>query len=103
MILLIIILGFFVSRLLVLLSATGVDESPPKVVAVDGSVVGARMPWALLLQELFELLLRHRLLAPQRMIDSRDDIMWLSLRGGPEKSRWPLSLRLSFGRRRVLS
>jgi hypothetical protein len=52
MILLIIILGFFVSGLLVLLSATGVAERPPKVVAVDGGVVGARMPWALFLQEL---------------------------------------------------
>jgi hypothetical protein len=64
MILLIIILGFLVSRLLVLLAATGVAERPPKVVAVDGSVVGARMPRALLLQELLELLLSCRLLAP---------------------------------------
>jgi hypothetical protein len=64
MIFLIIILGFFVSRLLVLLSATGVAERPPKVVAVDGGVVGAQMPWALLLQELLELLLHRQLLTP---------------------------------------
>jgi hypothetical protein len=63
-ILLIVVLGFFVSRLLVLLSAPGVAESPPKVVAVDGGVVGARVPRALLLQELLELLLSCRLLAP---------------------------------------
>jgi hypothetical protein len=48
-ILLIIILGFFVSRLHVLLSAIGVAERPPKVIAVDGGVAGARMLWALLL------------------------------------------------------
>jgi hypothetical protein len=36
-ILVIIVLGFFVCRLLVLLAATGVAERPPKVVAVDGS------------------------------------------------------------------
>jgi hypothetical protein len=59
-----IILRFFVSRLLVLLSTTGVAERPPKVVAVDGDVVSARMPRALLLQELLELLMRRRLLAP---------------------------------------
>jgi hypothetical protein len=64
MILLIIILGFFVSRLLVLLSTAGVAERPPKVVAVDGGVVGAWVPRALLLQELLELLLCCRLLAP---------------------------------------
>jgi hypothetical protein len=90
MILLIIILGFFVSRLLVLLSAPGVAEGPPKVVAVDGGVVGTRMPWALLLQELLELLLRHRLLATRRTIDSHDDIIWLSLPGWPRKV--PLAL-----------
>jgi hypothetical protein len=84
-ILLIIILGFFVSRLLVLLSATGVAERPPKVIAVNGGVAGARMPWALLLQELLELLLRIRLLAPRRTIDSRDDIIWLSFLGWTRK------------------
>jgi hypothetical protein len=84
-ILLIIILGFFVSRPLVLLSATGVAERPPKVVAVDGGVVGTRVPRALLLQELLELLLRCRLLAPCRMIDSRDDLIWLSFLGWPQK------------------
>jgi hypothetical protein len=84
-ILLIIILGFFVCRLLVLLSTTGVAERPPKVVAVNGGVVGARMPWALFLQELLELLLRCRLLASRRTIDSRDDIIWLSFPGWTRK------------------
>jgi hypothetical protein len=42
-ILLIIILRFFVSGLLVLLSATGVAERPPKEIAVDGGVAGTRM------------------------------------------------------------
>jgi hypothetical protein len=63
-VLLIVILGFFVRRLLVLLSTTGGAERPPKVVVVNGGVVGTWMPWALFLQELLELLLRHRLLAP---------------------------------------
>jgi hypothetical protein len=84
-ILLIIILGFFVSRLLVLLSATGVAERPPKVIAVNGSMAGARMLWALLLQKLLKLLLRHRLLAPRRRIDNRDDLIWLSFPGWPRK------------------
>jgi hypothetical protein len=39
------------------------------------------MPWALLLQELLELLLRHRLLAPRGTIHSRDEIIWLALSG----------------------
>jgi hypothetical protein len=39
------------------------------------------MPWAFLLQELFELLLRCCLLASQRMIHSRDEIVWLALSG----------------------
>jgi hypothetical protein len=55
----VVLLGFFVSRLLILLSTTGVAERPPKVVAVNGSVVGTRMPWALFLQEFLELLLRR--------------------------------------------
>jgi hypothetical protein len=58
LVLLVVILGFFVCRLLVLLTTTGIAERPPKVIAVDGSVVGTWMPWALLLQELLELLLR---------------------------------------------
>jgi hypothetical protein len=90
MILLIIILGFFVSRLLVLLSAPGVAERPPKVVAVDGGVVSARVPRAFLLQELLKLLLRHRLLAPRRTVDNRDDLIWLSFSGWPRKV--PLAL-----------
>jgi hypothetical protein len=52
LVLLVIILGFFVRRLLVLLTTTGVAECPPEVVAVDGRVIGTWMPWALLLQEL---------------------------------------------------
>jgi hypothetical protein len=60
----VVILGFFVSRLLNLLSTTGVAERPPKVEAVNGGMASAWMPWALLLQEFLELLLRRRLLAP---------------------------------------
>jgi hypothetical protein len=78
LVIVIVILGFFVSRLLILLSTTGVAERPPKVVAVNGGMASARMPWALLLQEFLELLLRRRLLAPRRTIDSRDNIIWLS-------------------------
>jgi hypothetical protein len=74
----VVILGFFVGRLLILLSTTSVTERPPKVVAVNGGMASARMPWALLLQEFLELLLRRRLLAPRRTIDSRDNIIWLS-------------------------
>jgi hypothetical protein len=84
-VLLIVILGFFVCRLLVLLSTTGVAECPPKVVAVNSSVVGTWMPRALFLQELLELLLRRRLLAPRRTIDSCDDIIWLSFPGWTRK------------------
>jgi hypothetical protein len=73
----VVILGFFVCGLLVLLTTTGVAERPPKVVAVNGSVVGTWVPWALFLQELLKLLLRCRLLAPRRMIDSHDDIICL--------------------------
>jgi hypothetical protein len=64
LVLLVVILGFFVRRLLVFLTTTEVAEHPPEVIAVDGRVIGTWMPWALLLQELLELLLRRRLLAP---------------------------------------
>jgi hypothetical protein len=84
-VLFIIVLEFFVRRLLVLLSTIGVAERPPKVVAVNSGVVGTWMPWALFLQELLELLLRRRLLAPRRTIDSRDDIIWLSFPGWTRK------------------
>jgi hypothetical protein len=60
----VVILGFFVCRLLVLLTTTGVAKRPPKVVAVNDSVVGTWVPWAPFLQELLELLLHCRLLAP---------------------------------------
>jgi hypothetical protein len=64
LVLFVVILGFLVRRLLVLLTTTGVAERPPEVVAVNGRVISTWMPWALLLQELLELLLRRRLLAP---------------------------------------
>jgi hypothetical protein len=48
-VLLIVVIGFFVRRLLVLLSTTGVAERSPKVVAVNSGVVGTWMPWALFL------------------------------------------------------
>jgi hypothetical protein len=57
-VLLIIVLGFFVRRLLVL-PTTGVAERSPKMVAVDGGMIGTWMPQALLLQELLKLLLRR--------------------------------------------
>jgi hypothetical protein len=75
LVLLVIILGFFVCRLLVLPATTGVAECPSKVVAIDGRVIGTWMPWALLLQELFEFLLHRRLLALRGMIHSRDEII----------------------------
>jgi hypothetical protein len=81
LVLLVVILGFFVRRLLVLPATTGVAERPPEVVAIDGRVIGTWMPWALLLQELLKLLLCCRLLAPRGMIHSRDEIIWLALSG----------------------
>jgi hypothetical protein len=83
--LILVILGFFVRRLLVLLATTGVAERPPKVVTVNGGMIGTWVPRALLLQELLKLLLRRRLLAPRRTIDSRDDIIWLSFPGRTRK------------------
>jgi hypothetical protein len=41
------------------------------------------------LQELLKLLLRRRLLAPRRTIDSRDDLIWLSF------PRWPRKVPLA--------
>jgi hypothetical protein len=58
LVIVVVILGFFIRKLLILLSTTRVAERPPKVVAVNGGVAGARMPWALFLQEFLELLLR---------------------------------------------
>jgi hypothetical protein len=55
------------------------------VVAVNGGVVDTWVPWALFLQELLELLLHCRLLAPRRTIDSHDDIIWLSFPGWTRK------------------
>jgi hypothetical protein len=85
LVLVVIILGLFVCRLLVLLTTTGVAERPPKIVAVDSGVIGTWVSWALLLQEFLELLLRCRLLAPRRMIHSRDDIIWLTFLGWTRK------------------
>jgi hypothetical protein len=81
LILLVIVLGFLVYWLLVLLATTGVAECPPEVVTVDGRVIGTWMPWAFLLQELLELLLRRRLLAARRTLDGRDEIIWPAFLG----------------------
>jgi hypothetical protein len=81
LILLVVVLGFFDHGLLVLLATTRVAECPPEVVRVNGRVIGTWMPWAFLLQELLELLLRRRLLAPRRMVHSRDEIIWLVFSG----------------------
>jgi hypothetical protein len=71
---LIIIFGFFV-RWLVLLAATRIAKCPPEVVAINCRMIGAWMPWAFLLQELFELLLRRCLLASRGAIHNRDEIV----------------------------
>jgi hypothetical protein len=44
-------------------------------------MIGTWMPWAFLLQELFELLLRCCLPASRRTIQSRDEVVWLALSG----------------------
>jgi hypothetical protein len=44
-------------------------------------MIGTLMPWAFLLQELFELLLRRCLPASRRTIHSRDEVVWLALSG----------------------
>jgi fatty acid desaturase len=54
---LVVLFGFF-TRWLVLLVATGIAECSPEVVAINCRMIGTWMPWAFLLQELFELLLR---------------------------------------------
>jgi hypothetical protein len=59
---LVILFGFFV-HWLVLLATIGIAECPPEVVAINYRMIGTWMPWAFLLQELFELLLRRSLLA----------------------------------------
>jgi hypothetical protein len=76
LVLLIVIPGFLVCWLFALLTTTGVAECPPEMVTVDGRVVGAWVPWAFLLQELLELLLRLRLLASRGTIHGRDEIIW---------------------------
>jgi hypothetical protein len=77
---LVVLFGFFV-HWLVLLATTRIAECPPEVVAINCHMIGTWMPWAFLLQELFELLLRHSLLAPRRTIHSRDEVIWLALSG----------------------
>jgi hypothetical protein len=51
------------------------------MVAIGCRVIGTWMPWAFLLQELLELLLRCSLLASRGMIHSRDEIIWIALSG----------------------
>jgi hypothetical protein len=60
---LVFIFGFLVHGLLVLLATAGIPKSPPEVVTINCRMIGTWMPWAFLLQELLELLLRRRLLA----------------------------------------
>jgi hypothetical protein len=72
---LVIVFGFFVYGLLVLLATAGITESPPEVVTINCGMIGTWVPWAFLLQELLELLLRRRLLASRRTIHSRDEII----------------------------
>jgi hypothetical protein len=81
LVLLVVVLRFLVFWLLVLLTTTGVAECPPKVVTVDGHVIGTWVPWAFLLQELLELLLHRRLLASRGTIHSSDEIIWPALSG----------------------
>jgi hypothetical protein len=78
---LVIFFEFLVHGLLVLLATTGIAESPPKVVTINCRMIGPWMPWAFLLQELLELLLRSRLLASRGMIHSRDESIQLALSG----------------------
>jgi hypothetical protein len=59
-------------------------ECSPESVAVLGGVVAVQMPRALLIQQVFEAaggLLRVLL---RRALDSRDSVVWLRLRLGPE-------------------
>jgi hypothetical protein len=78
---LVIVFGFFVHGLLVLLATAGIADCPPEVVTINCHMIGTWMPWALLLQELLEFLLRRRLLASRGTIHSRDEIIWLALSG----------------------
>jgi hypothetical protein len=75
---LVILFGLFISWL-VLLVATEIAECPPEVVAINCCIIGTWMPWAFLLQEFFELLLRCCLPASRRMIHSHDEVIWLAL------------------------
>jgi hypothetical protein len=77
---LVVLFGFFI-RWLVLLAATGIAECPPEVVAINCRRIGTWMPWAFLLQEIFELLLRRCLPASRRTIHSSDEVVWLALSG----------------------
>jgi hypothetical protein len=81
---------FLVYWLLVLLATTGATECPPEVVTVDGRVIGTWLSWAILLQELLELLLRCRLLAARRTLEGRDEIIW------PAFSGWTRIVPLAF-------
>jgi hypothetical protein len=65
--------GLFIRRL-VLLVIAGITECPLEVVAIDCRMIGTWIPWAFLLQELYELLLRCSLPEPRRMMHSRDEV-----------------------------
>jgi hypothetical protein len=77
---LVILFGLFI-RWLVLLTAAGIAEYPLEVVAINCRMIGTWMPWAFLLQELFELILRCCLPASRRTIHSRNKVIWLALLG----------------------
>jgi fatty acid desaturase len=99
----VIILGFFVRRLLVLLTTTGVAERPPKVITVNGSVVGTWVPWVLFCRSFSNSSCIVDFLPREGRSIAAMISPGFRFRGGPEKSRWPLSLRLSFGRLMLLS
>jgi hypothetical protein len=60
---LVVIFGFLGHGLIILLATAGIAESPPEVVTINCRMIGTWMPWAFLLQDLLELLLRRPLLA----------------------------------------
>jgi hypothetical protein len=77
---LVVLFGLFV-RWLILLAATRIAECPPEVVAIYYRMISTWMPWAFLLQELFELLLRRSLPVSRMTIHSHDEVVWLALSG----------------------
>jgi hypothetical protein len=81
---LVLVFGLFARRLVLLAVSRGA-KGALELKAVDRCVFGVDAPWALLLQELFKLLLRGRLLAPRRTFHSRDEIVWLAFSGRTRK------------------